>query len=175
MTLAGAAQRPALTMPTRFRQFDGMNNADLEPMARALAEAEAAGARAEVPVGAVLVDAASGQVVAADGNHIVQLNDPTAHAELLVIRAAAKIKDAPRLADCDLYVSLEPCPMCAAAISLARIRRLYFGAYDAKGGGVEHGPRIFSQRTCHHAPEVYGGIEEAAAAKLLKDFFAARR
>lgn len=147
----------------------------MEPMARALAEAEAAGERAEVPVGAVLVDSASGQIVAAAGNQIQELSDPTAHAEMLVIRQAGAIKGAPRLADCDLYVSLEPCPMCAAAISLARIRRLYFGAYDAKGGGVEHGPRIFAQPTCHHAPEVYGGIEEAAAAKLLKDFFAARR
>ena len=174
MTLAGAAQRPALTMPTRFRQFGVMNNTEMEPMARALAEAEAAQGRAEVPVGAVLVDG-SGRVLAANGNRIVELNDPTAHAEMMVIRAAAEIKGAPRLADCDLYVTLEPCPMCAAAISLARIRRLYFGAYDAKGGGVEHGPRIFTQPTCHHAPEVYGGIEEAAAAKLLKEFFQARR
>ena len=175
MTPPRGAQRLPLTIPTRFRQFGGMNKAEMEPMERALAEAEAAGARAEVPVGAVLVDAASGKIVAADGNRNMELNDPTAHAEMLVIRAAGKIKGAPRLANCDLYVSLEPCPMCAAAISLARIRRLYFGAYDAKGGGVEHGPRIFSQPTCHHAPEVYGGIEEAAAAKLLKDFFAARR
>ena len=175
MTPAGAAQRPALTKPTRFRQFGAMNEPEMEPMARALAEAEAAAMRAEVPVGAVLVDAASGQVVAANGNRNVELNDPTAHAEMLVIRRAGEIKGAPRLADCDLYVSLEPCPMCAAAISLARIRRLYFGAYDAKGGGVEHGPRIFAQPTCHHAPEVYGGIEEEAAAKLLKDFFRQRR
>ena len=175
MTLAGAAQRPALTIPTRFRQFGAMNEPEMEPMTRALSEAEAAAMRAEVPVGAVLVDAASGKIVAADGNRNMELNDPTAHAEMLVIRAAGKIKGAPRLANCDLYVSLEPCPMCAAAISLARIRRLYFGAYDAKGGGVEHGPRIFGQATCHHAPKIYGGIEEAAAAKLLKEFFQARR
>jgi tRNA(adenine34) deaminase len=166
---------PGLDQTYPIPQFGGMNDAQMEPMLRALAEAEAAQGRAEVPVGAVLVDAASGQVVAADGNRIVQLNDPTAHAEMLVIRRAGEIKGAPRLTDCDLYVSLEPCPMCAAAISLARIRRLYFGAYDAKGGGVEHGPRIFGQPTCHHAPEVYGGIEEAAAAKLLKDFFSQRR
>jgi len=168
-------ERPALTMPPPFRQFGGMSDTEMEPMARALAEAEAAQGRAEVPVGAVLVDAASGRVVAADGNRIIERNDPTAHAEMLVIRRAGEIRGAPRLADCDLYVSLEPCPMCAAAISLARIRRLYFGAYDAKGGGVEHGPRIFGQATCHHAPEIYGGIEEAAAAKLLQDFFRARR
>jgi tRNA(Arg) A34 adenosine deaminase TadA len=164
-----------LTIATRFRQFGGMTGTDIDPMRRALAEAEAAAKRAEVPVGAVLVEAASGQVLAADGNRNVEWNDPTAHAEMLVIRAAAEKLGAPRLAGCDLYVSLEPCPMCAAAISLARIRRLYFGAYDAKGGGVEHGPRIFSQATCHHAPKVYGGIEEAAAGELLKDFFAARR
>jgi tRNA(Arg) A34 adenosine deaminase TadA len=143
-------------------------------MLRALAEAEAAGARVEVPVGAVLVDA-SGAVLAADGNRMIERGDPTAHAEMLVIRAAAEALGAPRLADCDLYVTLEPCPMCAAAISFARLRRLYFGAYDAKGGGVEHGPRIFSQPTCHHAPEIYGGIEETAAGELLRDFFAARR
>ena len=143
------------------------------PMDRALAEAHLAAARGEVPVGAAIVR--DGLILAADGNRTRQRSDPTAHAEMLVIRAAAEKLGAPRLAGCDLYVSLEPCPMCAAAISLARIRRLYFGAYDAKGGGVEHGPRIFSQASCHHAPEVYGGIEEAAAGELLKDFFAARR
>jgi tRNA(adenine34) deaminase len=164
-----------LTTDTRFRQFGAMTVAAANPMLRALAEAEAAAARSEVPVGAVLVDAASGQVLAASGNRIMERNDPTAHAEMLVIRAAAEKLGAPRLAGCDLYVSLEPCPMCAAAISLARIRRLYFGAFDAKGGGVEHGPRIFTQSTCHHAPEVYGGIEEGTAGKLLKDFFAPRR
>ena len=142
-------------------------------MQRALDEAQAAAARGEVPVGAVVVH--GNRLVAAAYNQREQLRDPTAHAEMLVIRAAAEKLGAPRLAGCDLYVSLEPCPMCAAAISLARIRRLYFGAYDAKGGGVEHGPRIFSQASCHHAPEVYGGIEEAAAGELLKDFFAARR
>jgi tRNA(Arg) A34 adenosine deaminase TadA len=145
------------------------------PMAIAFAEAEAAAVRDEVPVGAVLVDGATGAVLAQSGNRVEELHDPTAHAELLVIRAAAAAGQAKRLADCDLYVTLEPCPMCAQAIAFARIRRLYFGAYDAKGGGVEHGPRIFGQPTCHHRPEVYGGIGETEAADLLRGFFAARR
>ena len=143
-------------------------------MELALAEAEAAVARGEVPVGAVLIDGA-GEVVAADGNRTEQLTDPTAHAEMLVIRAAAQQVGRPRLMDCDLYVTLEPCPMCAYAISLARIRRLYYGAADPKGGGVEHGPRIFASSSCHHAPEVYGGIGERRAAELLRRFFGARR
>jgi tRNA(Arg) A34 adenosine deaminase TadA len=143
-------------------------------MQRALAEAEAAAARGEVPVGAVLVDA-GGEVLAADGNRVEMLADPTAHAEILVLRAAAHKLRRPRLVDCDLYVTLEPCPMCAQAISFARIRRLYFGAGDPKGGGVEHGPRIFASSSCHHAPEVYGGIGERRAATLLRDFFQARR
>jgi len=143
-------------------------------MARALDEAAVAAQAGEVPVGAVLVDAA-GAVIAASGNRVEQDHDPTAHAELLVLRAGAAALGMKRLADCDLYVTLEPCPMCAAAISLARIRRLYFGAYDPKGGGVEHGPRIFAQLTCHHRPEVYGGIGERRAAELLRKFFRARR
>ncbi|HLY44822.1 MAG TPA: nucleoside deaminase [Stellaceae bacterium] len=143
-------------------------------MALALGEAAAAAAAGEVPVGAVLVDAA-GATVAAAGNRVERDRDPTAHAEMLVLRAAAARAGAKRLAGCDLYVTLEPCPMCAAAISLAHIRRLYFGAWDPKGGGVEHGPRIFTQPTCHHRPEVYGGIAEAAAAELLRRFFQARR
>lgn len=143
-------------------------------MARALAEAEAAGAAGEVPVGAVLVDA-EGAIAAAAGNRIERDCDPTAHAELLVLRDGARRLGLKRLAGCDLYVTLEPCPMCAAAIGFARIRRLYFGAWDAKGGGVEHGPRIFDQPTCHHRPEVYGGIAERPAADLLRRFFAARR
>ena len=143
-------------------------------MALALAEAAAAGAAGEVPVGAVLLDAA-GATVAAAGNRVERDRDPTAHAEMLVLRAAAAREGAKRLVGCDLYVTLEPCPMCAAAISLAHIRRLYFGAWDPKGGGVEHGPRIFTQPTCHHRPEVYGGIAEAAAADLLRRFFRARR
>lgn len=138
-------------------------------MALALAEAQAAATRGEVPVGAVLVR--GGTIVARAGNRCRELGDPTAHAEMLVIRAAA----AERLPDCDLYVTLEPCAMCAAAISFARLRRLYFGAGDPKGGAVEHGVRFFAQATCHHAPEVYGGIAEVPAAELLRAFFAGRR
>jgi tRNA(adenine34) deaminase len=144
-------------------------------MALALAEAEGAAARGEVPVGAVVVEAGSGAVLASAGNRVEELRDPTAHAEMLALRAAAARQGAPRLTDCDLYVTLEPCPMCAAAISFARVRRLYFGAADPKGGGVEHGPRIFSQPTCHHRPEIYGGIHETRAAMLLRSFFEARR
>jgi tRNA(Arg) A34 adenosine deaminase TadA len=144
-------------------------------MALALDEAEKAGLRDEVPVGAVVVEAATGAVIAAAGNRTEELADPTAHAEMLALRAAAARVGAPRLPDCDLYVTLEPCPMCAAAISFARIRRLYFGAEDPKGGGVEHGPRIFAQPTCHHRPEVYGGIDEKRASALLKRFFRERR
>jgi len=143
-------------------------------MAQALAEAAAAAARGEVPVGAVVVDGA-GAVLAAAGNRVEEHSDPTAHAELLALRAAAAALGSPRLVDCDLYVTLEPCPMCAQAIAFARIRRLYFGAQDPKGGGVEQGPRIFSQPTCHHRPEIYGGIDERRAAALLRDFFAAKR
>jgi tRNA(adenine34) deaminase len=141
-------------------------------MRLALVEAERAGARGEVPVGAVLVE---GRVVLASaGNRVEELGDPTAHAEMLVIRAAAR-RSGPRLDGCDLYVTLEPCAMCAAAVSFARIRRLYFGAYDPKMGGVEHGARVFARRTCHHWPEVIGGIEETAATALLKGFFSRRR
>ena len=143
-------------------------------MALALAEAEAAAARGEVPVGAVLVDP-DGQVVAAAGNRTEEMADPTAHAEMLVIRAGASRLGRPRLVGCDLYVTLEPCPMCAQAIGFARLRRLYYGAADPKGGGVEHGPRIFASPSCHHAPEVYGGIGERKAADLLQRFFRARR
>jgi len=140
-------------------------------MALALDEAERAAARGEVPVGAVLIEAASGVVLAAAGNGTIELGDPTAHAEMLVLRAPGKA----RLDGCDLYVSLEPCAMCAAAISLARIRRLYFGAYDPKGGAVDHGPRWFQQPTCLHRPEIYGGIEEIRAGDLLRAFFRPRR
>jgi tRNA(adenine34) deaminase len=144
-------------------------------MARALGAAEAAAARGEVPVGAVLVDRKSGEILACAGNRVVELADPTGHAEMLAIRDAAGRLGAPRLVGCDLYVTLEPCAMCAGAISLARIGRLYFGAPDAKGGGVEHGARVFDHPTCHHRPEIYGGIDEARAGALLRDFFAARR
>ena len=144
-------------------------------MRLALAEADAAGGRGEVPVGAVLVEGETGRVLARAGNRVKELADPTAHAEMLAIRAAAGESGAPRLTACDLYVTLEPCTMCAAAISLARIRRLYFGAYDPKGGGVEHGARVFGLPTCHHRPEVYGGLDEVAAAVLLRRFFEDRR
>ena len=143
-------------------------------MQTALAEAEAAAERGEVPVGAVVI-AADGTVLARAGNRTRELSDPTAHAEMLAIRAACARLGSERLMDADLYVTLEPCPMCATAISFARIRRLYFGAADPKSGGVEHGPRIFSQGSCHHAPEVYGGIGETRAAALLRAFFAERR
>lgn len=151
--------------------MDGQN----KYMLLAIAEAEAAARRGEVPVGAVLVDATSDSVVARAGNRVLADHDPTAHAEMLVLRAAGKLNLAPRLVDCDLYVTLEPCPMCAGALALARVRRVYFGAYDPKGGGVEHGARVFSHPTCHHRPEVYGGIGEQDCATLLKDFFAQRR
>lgn len=143
-------------------------------MQLALAEARAAAARGEVPVGAVIVGP-DGDVLAADGNRTRELADPTAHAEMLVIRRACARLGQQRLADASLYVTLEPCPMCACAISLARIRRLYWGASDPKGGGVESGPRIFNQPTCHHAPEHYGGICGAEASQLLVAFFLERR
>jgi tRNA(adenine34) deaminase len=148
---------------------------DANHMARALDEARAAAEYGDVPVGAVVVDSVSGAVLAAAGNRVEADRDPTAHAELLAIRAASRAVGAPRLPACDLYVTLEPCAMCAQAIAFARIRRLVFGAYDPKGGGVEHGPRIFTQPTCHHAPEVIGGLEEGACGELLKAFFAGRR
>jgi tRNA(Arg) A34 adenosine deaminase TadA len=144
------------------------------PMDLAFAEAERARDLGEVPIGAV-VATADGEILASAGNRTLQLRDPTAHAELLAIREASAKLGSERLVDCDLYVTLEPCAMCAAAISFARIRRLYFGAADPKGGAVEHGPRFFSQPTCHHAPEVIGGIGESRAAELLKQFFASRR
>lgn len=144
------------------------------PMSLALEQARAAADRGEVPVGAVVVGP-DGQVLAAAGNRTEELADPTAHAEMLAIRAACEKLGSPRLAGCDLYVTLEPCPMCAAAISFARIRRLYWGAADPKGGGVEHGPRVLHQPTCHHRPELYPGLSEAPAAQLLRDFFAGRR
>ena len=142
-------------------------------MLAALAEAEAAAAREEVPVGAVIV--AGGQILASAGNRTRELSDPTAHAEILAIRAACAAVKSERLTGADLYVTLEPCPMCAQAISFARIRRLYYGAFDPKGGGVEHGARIFNQASCHHAPELYGGLAETRSAQLLREFFARRR
>lgn len=138
-------------------------------------QAASAGKRGEIPVGAALVDSRTGNVLAAFGNRTEELSDPTAHAEMLCLREGARKAESPRLPFCDLYVTLEPCAMCAAAISFARIRRLVFGAYDPKGGGVEHGPRLFHQPTCHHRPEVTGGIDEEICKALLTAFFAARR
>ena len=144
------------------------------PMALALAEAKKAAALGEVPVGAVLVDA-EGRLLAAAGNRVEARRDPTAHAEMLVLRTAAKSLGARHLVDCDLWVTLEPCAMCAAAIGFARLRRLYFGAYDPKGGAVEHGARLFDRREANPRPEIYGGIAEPHAARLLREFFGERR
>lgn len=139
----------------------------------AFAEAKAAGLRGEVPIGAAILH--EGQVIAAAGNRTRQFKDPTAHAEILAIRLACEALASERIGDCDLYVTLEPCPMCAGAISFARLRRLYYAASDPKGGGVEHGPRVFSHATCHHAPEIYSGIRQSEAAEMLRGFFASRR
>jgi tRNA(adenine34) deaminase len=142
-------------------------------MARAIEEARAAAARGEVPIGCVVVR--DGAILAAEGNRTLELSDPTAHAEMLAVRAAAARLASQRLAGCDLYVTLEPCPMCAAAISFARIRRLYYGAADEKGGAVESGVRLYASPTCHHVPEVYPGIGEGESADLLRKFFRERR
>ncbi|WP_422365015.1 nucleoside deaminase [Pelagibius sp.] len=146
-----------------------------DPMAEALKQAEAAAALGEVPVGAVLVEMASGEILARAHNLVERDSDPTAHAEILAIRRAAADLGAPRLEGTALYVTLEPCAMCAAAISFARIGRLVFGAYDPKGGGVDHGARFFEQPTCHHRPEVIGGVQEQECGALLQEFFKARR
>ncbi len=146
----------------------------MSPMEIALQEARQAAARGEVPVGAVVLGP-DGAVLGQAGNETEARNDPTAHAELLSLRAAAARLGVPRLPDCDLVVTLEPCPMCATAIGLFRIRRLVFGAYDPKGGGVEHGPRIFDTAGALHRPEIVGGVRESEAGALLRDFFAARR
>ena len=144
-----------------------------DPMRRALDAAREGGVAGEVPVGAVVMR--GGEVIAVAANAPRALHDPTAHAEMRAIRAAAAALGDDRLSECDLWVTLEPCAMCAGAIALARIARLYYGAADAKGGAVEHGPRLFAQPTCHHRPEIFGGIGEGEAAALLRDFFAARR
>jgi tRNA(adenine34) deaminase len=146
----------------------------MTPMEMALEQARLAAALGEVPVGAVVV-AADGSVVSRAGNAVEAGNDPSAHAELLALRSAAATRGVKWLVDCDLVVTLEPCPMCAQAISLFRIRRLVFGAYDPKGGGVEHGARVFDATSCHHRPEVVGGVREAEAADLLRSFFGGRR
>jgi tRNA(adenine34) deaminase len=155
-----------------------MTSPTLTPMQLALAEAVAAAARGEVPVGAVIVGS-DGRVIAKAGNRTRELSDPTAHAEILVIRDACRQFSTERLTGpagtFDLYVTLEPCPMCAAAISFARVRRLYYAASDPKSGGVDSGVRLYTQPTCHHAPDVYSGIEDVAARDLLKRFFAAKR
>ena len=144
-----------------------------DPFVRAFAEGRAAAARGEVPVGAAIVR--EGLIIAAAGNRTLVDRDPTAHAEILAIRAAAAALGSERLGGCDLYATLEPCAMCAGAISFARIRRLYYAAPDPKGGAVDHGPRFFAQPTCHHAPDVYGGIRESEAAEMLREFFRERR
>ena len=146
----------------------------MTPMGIALAEAKAAAARGEVPVGAVVLDG-NGAVLARAGNETEARHDASAHAELLAMRAAAALRGQTRLPDCELVVTLEPCPMCAQAVSLFRMRRLVFGAYDPKGGGVEHGARVFDAPSCHHRPEVIGGVREGDAAALLRGFFAERR
>ena len=146
----------------------------MTPMDLALTEARAAAARGEVPVGAVVVSP-DGAILASAGNRVEETHDASAHAELLALRAAAAVRGDPRLPDCDLVVTLEPCPMCAQAISFFRIRRLVFGAYDPKGGGVDHGARVFAASSCHHRPEVVGGVREAEAGVLLRAFFATKR
>jgi tRNA(Arg) A34 adenosine deaminase TadA len=143
-------------------------------MQLALEQAQQAAARGEVPIGAVVVDS-TGAVLTACGNQTEASHDPTAHAEVLAIRAACALRQSPRLPDCDLYVTLEPCPLCATAISFARLRHVYFGAFDPKGGGVEHGPCIFHQPTCHHKPLVTGGILHPQCGSVLQTFFAERR
>jgi tRNA(Arg) A34 adenosine deaminase TadA len=171
----GSAGRrsPVIDRPRKIRMAEQPSIEKLDPMGAAFAAAAAAGAAGEVPIGAAILR--NGALVASAGNRTIRDRDPTAHAEILAIRAAAAALGSERLADCDLYVTLEPCAMCAGAISFARIRRLYYAASDEKGGAVEHGPRFFAQPTCHHAPEVYGGIRASEAADLLRGFFVARR
>jgi tRNA(adenine34) deaminase len=152
---------------------EAVSQPQFDPWSRAFDEARAAGLRGEVPVGAVLTR--GNTLLAADGNRTLLDHDPTGHAEMRVIRSACAALGTQRLPECDLYVTLEPCAMCAGAIAFARIRRLYFAAPDHKGGAVEHGPRFFAQPTCHHRPEVYGGFRESEAVALLQDFFQARR
>jgi tRNA(Arg) A34 adenosine deaminase TadA len=149
--------------------------AKLSPFACAFLEAEKAYAADEVPVGAVIVDSVTGEIIAATHNKMECRKDPTAHAELLAIQQACDKLQSIRLEKCDIYVTLEPCPLCAQAISFARLRRLYFGAYDPKGGGVDHGAKIFNASSCHWSPEIFGGVEEEKCAQLLKKFFINKR
>lgn len=144
-------------------------------MQAAMEEAKKARLRDEVPIGAVLVDLLSGEIVTRDGNRTIERADPTAHAEILVIREECKKRGVQRIPECDLYVTLEPCAMCAAAISFARIRRLVYGASDPKGGAIEHGPRFFGQPTCHHKIEIVAGVHAGPSGQILKDFFASKR
>lgn len=144
-------------------------------MREALREAESAAERDEVPIGAVLVDTQTGEIIARNGNRTIELNDPTAHAEILVIRDVCTQKNAQRIPECDLYVTLEPCTMCAAAISFSRVRKLIYGAVDAKGGAIESGVQFFKQQTCHHKIEVISGIRQEECSSLLKSFFKAKR
>ena len=159
----------ALKQVHRMSLFDNMH------MNQALEAAKQAADNGEVPVGALVVHGPSNQVISVACNRVLELKDPTAHAEMIAIREACKAQNSERLPECDLYVTLEPCPMCAQAISFSRIRRLYFAAYDEKGGGVENGAIVFNAKSCHHKPEVYGGINADAASALLKDFFKERR
>lgn len=152
-----------------------MENNDLTFMQIALEEARAAAARDEVPIGAVIVDAKTGEIIARNGNRTIELNDPTAHAEIMVIREACERAGAQRIPDCDLFVTLEPCAMCAGAVSFARIRRLVLAAPDPKGGGVLHGGKFYSQPTCHHRPEIVSGPLANESGVLLKSFFAGKR
>ena len=148
---------------------------DTSYMQMAIDAAISAASRGEVPVGAVIVDSDSGRIMAIAGNRTEGDHDPAGHAEIIALRQAAQILKTPRLTTCDIYVTLEPCAMCAAALAQARIRRIYFGAYDPKGGGIDHGPRIFTQPTTHHHPDIYGGIAEAACAAPLLEFFKEKR
>jgi tRNA(adenine34) deaminase len=175
VVVSGIVVRQASSDSNFQERTELMTSKDVQShMARALSEAEAAAKRGEVPIGALVVSA-DGRVLASAGNRTRELNDPTAHAEILAIRAACTALADERLVGCSLYVTLEPCPMCATAISFARVKRLYYAASDPKGGGIEQGARIFSQPTCHHVPEIYPGLAEAEAGALLKTFFAQRR
>jgi tRNA(adenine34) deaminase len=158
-----------------FSSFQKQNVKKVNPMHLAIQQAEIAYSQDEVPIGAIIVDTLTGKIIAAAHNEMEQQSNPTAHAELLAIQKACQKRNVGRLENCDIYVTLEPCPMCAQAISFARLRRLYFGAYDPKGGGVDHGAKVFNTSSCHHIPEIFGGIEEERCSQLLKSFFTMKR